>query len=238
MPFLHIPSLGNRREHPCLGAPTFAGVTLTDVTPAAVTFFTAAGLLRTTLTAAEAGGLIIAEIMDATSVVAAITEKALSAIAEAGKLVEEAGKLAALPVVGDEKRTIEGFAAIVRTGITAAGLPHETTGKVTYLKSVMSQAHGLDIKGIEGALGSFDRALAAHEAAMEKLQAAHARLGVLAAQADDGPSRDKVAKLKASLDFKRKLPGALDALAAGREQIAAALARIDLVMNTLKECAA
>lgn len=233
MPFLHIPSLGNRREHPSLGAPTFMGVTISEVTPAAVTFFSAAGLLRATLTAEEAGRLIVAEITAATSVAVAATEQAQAAIAQATKLVEEGSKLAAMPVMGDERKTISGFGGVVVAAMQAVAIPAEASSPITYLKSVLPLAHGLDFKAIEGALADFDRALAAHEAALEKLRAAQARLGELAAQADDGPNRDKMAKLKASIGFQRRLPQIVEELTAGREQVVAALARIDRALPLL-----
>lgn len=237
MPFLLIPVLGNTHSHPRLGAATFAGVSLSDVPHAAAEFFQAAGVLKATLTGPEATKLIVAEIVGLAGVVADAIAKTEAPITETGKLIDEAAKLAALPILGTERETISGFVAIVATAMQAATIPDGTTSPVAYLKCVLPLAHGLDIKAIEGALADFDRALSTHETAMVKLKAAHSRLLELAVTADDGPAHDKVAKLKASIDFRRRLPQALDALAAGREQMAAALARIDLVMNALKECA-
>lgn len=238
MPFLHIPSLGNRREHPRLGAPTFAGVTVSPALPAAVEFFRAAGLLRATITGEEATKLIVAEIAAATSVVVAVTSQTQAAIAQATKLVEEATKLASMPVMGDERKTITGFGTIVADAMRATGIPAEASSPITYLKSVLPLAHGLDLKAIESALTDFDHAQATHEDAMAKLQAAHAKLQELAAQADDGPSRDKMAKLKASIGFQRRLPQIVEELTAGREQVAAVLARIDRALGALSECGA
>lgn len=238
MPFLHIPALGNTREHPRLGTPTFAGIAMSEAPAAVVEFFRTTGALKAQLTAAEASAAIVAEVAALTGVVADAIAKTEAPIAEIGKLIDEAAKLAAMPILGTERATIEGFSAIVTTAMQAAAIPDGTASPVAYLKSVLPLAHGLDKKVIENALADFDRALVAHETATARLKAAHTRLLELAVQADDGPARDKVARLKASIDFKRRLPQALDSLAAGREQMAAALAQIDLVINTLKECAA
>ena len=237
MPYLHIPALGNTREHPRLGCPTFAGVTLSEAAPSAEAFFTSAGVLKGTLTAAQASAAIIAEIATLTGEVEAARARTERPIAEAARFVTEAEKLADMPLVGNERSTIQGFAAMIAAALEGTGTNTGTTSPVVFLKSVRHLIHGLDGKGIDGGVQSFDRTLAAHEAAIAKLKAAHTKLLELAALADDGANRDKVSKLKASIDFKRRLPQALDELAAGREQVVAALARIDLALTTLKECA-
>ena len=237
MPYLHIPALGNTREHPRLGCPTFAGVTLSEAAPSAEAFFTSAGVLKGTLTAAQASAAIISEIAALTGEVEAARARTERPIADAGRFVTEAEHLADMPLVGNERSTIMGFASMVAASLDGTAIDTGTTSPVVFLKSVRHLIHGLDGKGIDGGVQSFDRTLAAHEAAIAKLKAAHTKLLELAALADDGANRDKVSKLKASIDFKRRLPQALDELAAGREQVVAALARIDLALTTLKECA-
>lgn len=237
MPYLHIPALANTREHPRLGCPTFAGVTLSEAAPSAEAFFTSAGVLKGTLTAAQASAAIIAEIATLTGEVEAARARTDRPIADAGRFATEAEKLADMPLVGNERATIMGFAAMIASALEGTAINTGTTSPVVFLKSVRHLIHGLDGKGIDTAIQSFDRELGLHEAATTKLKAAHARLLELAALADDGANRDKVSKLKASIDFKRRLPQALDELAAGREQVVAALARIDLALTTLRECA-
>ena len=237
IPYLHIPALANTREHPRLGCPTFAGITLSEAAPSAEAFFHGTGTLKAQLTAAEATAAIVGEITALTGEVAAAIAKTEAPIAEAGRFVSEAEKLADMPLVGNERATIMGFASMVAANLDGTAIDSNATGPLVFLKSVRSMVHGLDGKALDTAVQSFDRALAAHEAARAKLKAGHARLLELAALADDGANRDKVSKLKASIDFKRRLPQALDELAAGREQVVAALARFDLAIGTLRECA-
>ena len=237
MPFLRIPALSNTREHPRLGCPTFAGITLSEASPSAEAFFTSAGVLKGTLTAAQASAAIISEIAALTGEVEAARARTERPIADAGRFVTEAEHLADMPLVGNERSTIMGFASMVAASLDGTAIDTGTTSPVVFLKSVRHLIHGLDGKGIDTAVQSFDRALAAHDAAHDKLRAAHARLLELAALADDGANRDKVAKLKASIDFKRTLPVALEALEAGRAQVAAGMERIELAMASLRECA-
>lgn len=237
MPFLYIPALNNTREHPDLGVPTFRGVTLSDASPGAEEYFRAAGVLKDTFTPAQATSAVVAEIKVLAGEVSASVANADPQVAEATRLVEEAGKLASLPVLGTERATIQGFAAIVAASLESIAIPNDVTGPITFLKSVKPLIYGLDIEAIENALVAFDRELAGHEARVAKLREAHAKLLVLAAQADDGVNRDKVAKLKASIDFKRRLPQVIDELAAGRDQVAAVLVGIDRALGALRECA-
>lgn len=238
MPYLHIPALGNTREHPRLGCPTFAGITLSEAAPSAEAFFTSAGVLKSTLTAAQATAAIVAEIATLTGEVEAARLRTERPIAEAARFISEAEKLADMPLVGNERSTIMGFASMVAAALEGIAINTGTTSPVVFLKSVRHLVHGLDGKGIDTAVQSFDRELGLHEAATTKLKAAHSRLLELAALADDGVNRDKVAKLKASIDFKRTLPGALEALEAGRAQVAAGMERIELALTSLRECAA
>lgn len=237
MPFLYIPALTNTREHPDLGAPTFKGYTLSDAAPSAVEYFRAAGLLKDTLTPAQATAAVVAEVNALAGEVSASAGGADLQVAEALRLVEEAGKLASLPVLGTERATIQGFAAIVAASLENVAISSDVTGPITFLKSVKPLIYGLGLDAIENSLIAFDRELAGHEARVTKLREAHAKLLDLAAQADDGVNRDKVAKLKASIDFKRRLPQVIDELAAGREQVAAVLAGIDRALGALRECA-
>ncbi|WP_141400463.1 hypothetical protein [Magnetospirillum sp. 15-1] len=237
MPYLHIPALGNTREHPRLGVPTFRGYTLSEAAPSAVEFFKAAGVLRDTLTGGQATAAIVGEITALTAEVEAVRLRTEHPIAEAGRFVAEAEKLADMPLVGNERAIIMGFASMIAAALEGTTIPNGTTGPLVFLKSVRHLVHGLDGKAIDTATQTFDRELGLHEAATTKLKAAHSKLLELAALADDGANRDRVAKLKASIDFKRRLPQALDELAAGREQVAAALARFDLAIGTLRECA-
>lgn len=238
MPFLHAPALGNTREHPRLGVPTFAGITLAEAPPSAAEFFQMTGVLKATLTGPEAVKLIVSEIAALTGAVNDAIAKAEAANTEAAALVKEAAELAAMPIMGTERATIEDFGVVVASSVGTAAIPEGTTSPVTYLKSVLPRAHGMDVKIIEGALASFDRALAAHETSLAKLQAARARLVELAFQAADGPDHEKVGRLKASLGFQRRLPQVIAELTAGREQVAAVLDRIDRSLTALKECAA
>ncbi|EME70464.1 hypothetical protein H261_08278 [Paramagnetospirillum caucaseum] len=234
---MHIPALANTREHPRLGCPTFAGITLSEAAPSAEAFFTSAGVLKAALTGAQATAAIIAEIAALAGEVEAARARTERPIADAARFTSEAGLLADMPLVGNERATIMGFASMIAAALEGTAINSGTTSPVTFFKSVRHLAHGLDGKGIDAAVQSFDRALAGHEAATTKLKAAHAKLLELAALADDGANRDRVSMLKASIDFKRRLPQALDELAAGREQVVAALARFDLALTTLKECA-
>lgn len=238
MPFLHAPALGNIREHTRFpGVPTFRGITLAEVAPGAIEFVRTTGVLKGTLTGPEATKLIVSEIAILTGAVNDAITKAEAANAEAAGLVKEATELAAMPIMGSEQATIEAFGVVVASSVSAAAIPEGTTSPVAYLKSVLPQAHGLDVKAIESALASFDRALAGHETSLAKLRAARARLVELAFQAADGPNHEKVGRLKASLGFQRRLPQVIAELTAGREQVAAVLDRIDRSLTALKECA-
>lgn len=238
MPYLHIPTLGNSREHPRLGVPTFLGFTISDVPPSAAEFFKAAGVLKATLTAAQATSSIVAEITALTAEVGAVRASSERPIADAGRFVTEAAKLADLPILGTERSTILGFAAMVAAALESIAINSGTTSPVTFIKSIRSMVHGLDGKAIDAAIQSFDRELGLHEAATTKLRQAHEKLLALAALADDGVAHEKVSALKASLDFRRRLPVALEALEAGRAQVAAGMERIELALTSLRECAA
>lgn len=238
MPYLYIPALGNSRGHPRLGVPTFLGFTISEAPPSAVEHFKVAGVLKAQLTVAEATSAIVAEIAALTAEVEAVRVRSERPVADAGRFVAEATKLADLPVLGTERSTILGFAAMIAAALEDVAINSGTTGPVVFLKSIRPRVHGLDSKAIDTAIQTFDRELGLHEAATARLRAAHTRLLELAAQADDGVARERVSKLKASLDFRRRLPVALEALEAGRAQVAAGMERIELALTSLRECAA
>jgi len=238
MPYLHIPALGSSREHPRLGVPTFRGLTISEASPAAVEHFKAAGVLKAQLTAAQATTSIVAEIAALTAEVEAARARSERPIADAGRFVTEAAKLADLPILGTERSTIMGFASMVAAAMEGTSINTDTTGPVVFLKSVRPLVHGLDGKAIDAAIQTFDREMGLHEAATTKLRQAHEKLLALATRADDGVAHEKVSTLKASLDFRRRLPVALDALEAGRAQVAAGMERIELALTSLRECAA
>ena len=237
MPFINVPSLGNTKGHPRLGVPTFRGITISPVPPSAVEFFAATGTLRGTLDASEATSAIVCEIATMAAEVEAARSRAERPVADAARMIAEAGRLADLPILGSERRTIEGFAAMIATGLEAIGLDGAVTASMVWLKSIQGQIHGLDATAIGAAVTRFDREMDLHTAAVEKLRQAHTKLLDLAGQCDDGPNREKVSRIKASMDYRRRLPGVLAGLQAGREQVAAALEQFDTAISSLKEAA-
>lgn len=237
MPHLHIPSLGSAKDHPRLGCPTWRGYTLADVSEASAGFFRGAGVLRATLDGKAATAGIVEEITASTAEIDRAQALVEVALTQAGKLIEEAKRLADLPVVGNERRVVEGFAATVAAAIEQAAVGHDALAALDHLRACLPLAHGLDVAAINGAVGQFDAARDRYTLGVVQLKASHAQLIELAMSCDDAPAREKVGKIKLAVDRQRRIPAVLVELEAIRDQTTGILARVDAALSSLREVA-
>lgn len=187
--------------HVQVGAPICLGVSLTPVTPAVADRFLRLCSAKTIDTNAATAHLID-YLRQQTREQATARHTLEKRVAEAKKMLEEAQRLAALPVTGEEVRTIK---ELISQTESVIGGPLPSTTRVDRLRRCLPVSIGLDVAAIAKAIDEFDAETALLRRAMEDLVSIRDGLVEAAKVATDPATLAGLDKVKVNVKLMRAL---------------------------------
>lgn len=233
-----VPILGDLPDHQHLGCPVVRGVSLAPAPPAALARFRAIGGL-TELPAAEATERLIAVAREAQAV-AERRAKGLAAQVEAAKRnVAEADGLAASPIVGDERRIVAGFIAMIEAVLAEDRRINDEpcVRSAAHLRKHLDRSAGLDREKLDKALAELAKAEERCAGLIAQLGKHREKLVSVVERIDETDPRKALAELREKARISRDLPKAVAALKAGRDDAEALRRRFEEALRLLGEAA-
>jgi hypothetical protein len=232
--FVRWPALGNLTFNERTGGAVAAGVSLNAVSPGVVAGFHAIGAAVEVVDAIEAERHLMGAISSVRDGLAAHRARLQADLATLRDHLDAAGRLAALPMAGDEEAAIKGMLGGL-DGALARALPN--TRDVDHIAAVLDLIQGIRTDEIRKALSEVadERAgMAAARAGLEGLRA-----GFLEAidKINDPATIEAVRAKKVSVRALRVMPVATEELRRVRADAVASLARLDSIIAQMEKAA-
>lgn len=234
--YIHSPWLSDADLHPDIGGPIVAKTSLVPVPSSFIETFSRTRAEARGLTATEAGAAIVDAITGATKELdcAVAQLQARASVAQAN--VDEAKRLADLPVQGNEVQVIRGFVAALNASL---GEPYNAHPLVSLAKRALPAASGLDPAPIKAALADYDARFDAGEALRRQLMAHRDTLEELIERAQSPEAMDRVRKVRTNVKLSRLVTAGLtDEMERIHSQMRAALSSFEEHLKALRKATA
>lgn len=231
MQYVFAPIFGNSESHHRAGVPFVAGISLAPVPKSFIDWAAVIGTNPTALSADQAEAKLAAIFMAARDELATHNAGLKAALDHAHENLEEAKKLARLPVAGDESDTILAMAVLAETAFEVSA-PELSNAR--FLARLMPKIDGLSLKAIIEARDAFDQERARQEALTADLRTVARELRSLADEANRPAAPEAVAKVKLNAKLLRAAPQAIAELRTLRDDATALAKRADAVLETLE----
>lgn len=234
--YIHSPWLSDADLHPDIGGPIVAKTSLVPVPASFIETFSRTRAQARGLTAVEASAVIAEAIVDAAKELDSPLTQLQSRAAAARNSVDEAKRLADLPVQGNEVQVIRGFIAALDAGLRESFSAHSL---ITLTKRVLPAASGLDLTPIKAALADHDARFDAGEALRRELMAHRDTLEELIERAQSPEAQERVRKTRTNVKLSRIVAaGLVDELERTRSQMQTALSSFETSLEALRKAAA
>jgi hypothetical protein len=233
-----VPILGNLPDHRDLGCPVVRGVSLAPASPGALARFRALGGSKQ-LSGAEAT-LFLVQIPREAQTIAERRAKGLAETVEIAKRHgAEAESLSASAVLGDERKIILGFVAMLDAALAEDRrmLDDNVVRDAAHLRRHLPQAVGLDLPKLDKALAELGKVEERCAVALGQLSKLKAKLVALADKVDEADVRSNLVALRDQARVDRDLPKVRAELEVGRQLAQEALKRFDDALRLLGEAA-
>jgi hypothetical protein len=231
MQYVFAPIFGNTESHHRAGVPFVAGISLAPVSKAFMDWAYAIGSNPIALTATDAESKLAAIFTAARDELATHNAGLKAALDHARENIEEAQKLARLPLAGDESDTILAMAVLSET---AFEVPAPELSNARFLSRLIPKIDGLNLNAIIEARDTFDQERTRQEALTADLRAFARELRTLADEASRPAAPEAVAKVKLNAKLLRAAPQAIAELRTLRDEAAALAKRAGGVLETLE----